>query len=73
MSETRWLRVPLAEMAYVAAIYEAYDGLATLTAPSASRGELVLWVATGQEALADEVERRLAIEAGVQRIAAPTG
>jgi hypothetical protein len=66
--ETRWLRVPVAEIAYARAIYEAYDGLGMLTAPAADRGELCLWVAPGQEALADEVEARLARECGLQRI-----
>jgi hypothetical protein len=72
MTQTRWLRVPLPEIAYVRAIYEAYDGIGTLSAPIAARGELSLWVAPGQEALADEVERRLADEVGLQRIATPT-
>ncbi len=71
MGEVRWLRVPVAEIAYVRAIYEAYDGMCTLTAPSADRGELCLWVAPGHEADADEVERRLARDAGLQRILGP--
>ncbi|MEO6952935.1 MAG: DUF4911 domain-containing protein [Polyangia bacterium] len=65
---TRWVRVPVAEITYVKSIYEAYDGLCTVTSPSAARGELVLSIGPGQEALADEVERRLAREAGLQRI-----
>ena len=68
MGETRWLRVPVAEITYVKSIYEAYDGLCTVTSPSAARGELVLWVAPGHEALADELEQRLAQEAGLQRL-----
>ena len=68
MLQTRWLRVPVREIAYVRAIYEAYDGLCILSAPAADRGELTLWVGPGQEALADEVERRLARDAGLQRI-----
>ena len=71
MGETRWLRVPVAEIGYVRSIYEAYDGLGTLSAPAADRGELSLWVAPGQEALADEIERRLARDAGLQRISGP--
>ena len=71
MGETRWVRVPVAEITYVKSIYEAYDGLCTVSAPSAARGELTLWVAPGHEALADEVEQRLARECGLQRIATP--
>jgi hypothetical protein len=71
MGETRWFRVPVSEIAYVRAIYEAYDGLGTLTAPAPDRGELCLWVGPGQEALADEVERRLTIECGLQRVSDP--
>ena len=71
MSETRWVRVPVAEITYVKSIYEAYDGLCTVTSPAAARGELALWVAPGQDALADEIELRLARECGLQRIATP--
>ena len=71
MGETRWVRVPVAEITYVKSIYEAYDGLCTVSSPSAARGELSLWIAPGQEALADEVEQRLARECGLQRIATP--
>jgi len=71
MGETRWLRVPVSEIDYVRAIYEAYDGLGMLTAPAPDRGELSLWVAPGQEALADEVERALTVECGLQRIPPP--
>ena len=71
MGETRWFRVPVSEIAYVRAIYEAYDGLGMLTAPAPDRGELALWVPPGQEALADEVERRLVVEVGLQRIPPP--
>jgi Domain of unknown function (DUF4911) len=67
MSQTRWLRVPVSEIGYVRAIYEAYDGLGMLTAPSPDRGELTLWVAPGLEWLADEVEARLVAEVGLQR------
>ena len=70
--ETRWIRVPVSEIGFVRAIYEAYDGLCTLSAPAADRGELALWIAPGNEALADDIERRLARTAGLQRIAART-
>ena len=72
MGETRWLRVPVSEIGYVRSIYEAYDGLGTLTAPAADRGELALWVSPGHEPLADEIERRLARDVGLQRIAGPS-
>jgi hypothetical protein len=72
MGETRWLRVPVAEIAFVRAIYEAYDNLCILTAPAAERGELCLWIAPGHEDIADEIERKLSRDAGLQRIAAPT-
>ena len=66
--ETRRYRVPVAEIAYVRAIYEAYDGLGMLTAPAPDRGELELWVGPGLEAWADEVEARLVRECGLQRL-----
>jgi hypothetical protein len=66
---TRWYRVPVAEIAYVRSIFEAYDGVGTLSSPAADRGELTLWVAPGQEPIADELEGRLATECGLQRIA----
>jgi len=65
---TRRFRAPVAEIAYVRSIYEAYDGVGTLSS-EAGRGELELWVAPGQEPLADEIERRLARECGLQRLA----
>jgi hypothetical protein len=71
VGETRWIRVPVSEIDYVRSIYEAYDGLAMLTAPSPDRGELSLWIADGLDDLADEIEARLTREVGLQRIAAP--
>jgi hypothetical protein len=65
---TRWYRVPVSEIAYVRAIVEAYDGVGTLSSPAEGRGELTLWVAPGNEATADELERRLATECGLQRL-----
>ena len=66
---TRRLRAPVSEIAYVRSIYEAYDGVGTLTSVAGGSGELELWVAPGQAPLADEIERRLARECGLQRLA----
>jgi hypothetical protein len=68
MGTTRRFRVPVSEIAYVRSIYEAYDGLGTLSSDGAQSGELTLWIAPGQEALADLVEQRLSRDAGLQRI-----
>ncbi len=41
-SRSRFFRVPLAEIGYVRAIVEGYDGLAVLRTPDARRGEIEL-------------------------------
>jgi hypothetical protein len=67
----RWFRVPLGEIAYVRAIVEGYDGVATVSAPDGNRGEIEWLIAPGREDEAAEIARRLAGEAGLVEIPCP--
>ena len=69
---SRWFRVPLEQIAYVRAIVEAYDGVALVRAADARRGEIEWMVGDGFEDEAEELVRRLTIEAGLIEIARPT-
>jgi hypothetical protein len=68
---SRFYRVPLAEIAYVRAIVEGYDGIALLRAPDANRGEIELVIGEGLDDEAETVARRLREEAGLIEIARP--
>ena len=68
---SRYFRVALAEIGYVRAIVEGYDGLAVVRAPDAKRGEIEWLVGDGLEAEADALQRRLEEEAGLIEIARP--
>jgi hypothetical protein len=64
----RRFRVPLAEIAYVRMIVEAYDGLAVVTSPQANVGIVEWWISPGREEEAEELVRRLQHEAGLVEI-----
>jgi hypothetical protein len=68
---SRYFRVALAEIGYVRAIVEAYDGVAVVRAPDPKRGEIEWLVGDGMEAEADALQRRLEREAGLIEIARP--
>ncbi len=68
---SRFFRVPLAEIAYVRAIVEGYDGVALLHAPDPNRGEIEWVIGAGLEAEAEALARRLGVEAGLIEIARP--
>jgi hypothetical protein len=68
---SRWFRVPLEQIAYVRAIVEGYDGVALMHAPDARRGEVEWLVGEGLEGEAEELVRRLAVEADLVEIARP--
>jgi hypothetical protein len=68
-AQRRIFRVPLAEIAYVRMILEAYDGLAVMTS---ERGQgIIEWhVGPGMEAEADALARALADECGMRELPA---
>lgn len=68
---SRFYRVPVAEIGYVRAIVDGYDGLAIVRALDARRGELEWIVGEGLEAEAEAVARKLAVETGLQEIERP--
>jgi hypothetical protein len=68
---SRWFRVPLEQIAYVRAIVEGYDGLAIVHAPDARRGEVEWIIGEGLEGEAEQLVRRLAVEADLVEIARP--
>jgi len=63
----RRFRVPLAAIAYVRMIVEAYDGLAVVVS---ERGSSLVewWIAPGREAEADELARALALEVDLRPV-----
>ena len=63
----RRFRVPLAAIAYVRMIVEAYDGLAVMVS---ERGSSLVewWIAPGREAEADELARALALEVDLRPV-----
>jgi hypothetical protein len=69
---SRYFRVALAEIGYVRAIVEGYDGVAVVRAPDAKRGEIEWLVGDGLEAEADALQARLEREAGLIEIARPS-
>jgi hypothetical protein len=68
---SRYFRVPLEQIGYVRAIVEGYDGVASVHAPDARRGELEWLVGEGLEEEADLLARRLGTEADLVEIARP--
>jgi hypothetical protein len=63
----RRFRVPLAAIAYVRMIVEAYDGLAVMVSERGS--SLIEWqIAPGREAEADELARALAAEVDLRPV-----
>jgi hypothetical protein len=68
---SRYFRVALAEIGYVRAIIEGYDGLAVVRAPDPKRGEIEWLVGDGLEAEADALQRRLERETGLIEIPRP--
>jgi hypothetical protein len=71
MAHSRWFRLPVAEIGYVRAVLEGYDGVATVFSPDPRRGEIEWTIADGLEAEAEEIRRRLAAELDLQEIARP--
>lgn len=68
---SRYFRVPLAEIAYIRMIVEAFDGLAVVRSLCDSRGEIEWLIGEGLEAEADEVARRLQVLTGMCPIDRP--
>jgi hypothetical protein len=68
---SRYFRVPLAEIAYVRMIVEAFDGLAVVRSLSSSRGEIEWIIGEGMDAEAEEVAQRLAQLTGMCPIERP--
>jgi hypothetical protein len=72
VSTSRFFRVPVAEIGYVRAIVEGYDGLAVIRAPDPNRGEIEWLIGDGLEDEAETVVRKLEHEAGLIEIQRPT-
>ena len=72
MSTSRFFRVSLAQIGYVRAIVEGYDGLAMVRAPDPRRGEIEWLIGEGLEQEADALVRVLVREAGLIEIARPS-
>lgn len=68
---SRFYRLPLDQIAYVRAVIEGYDGLATLRAQNANRGEVEWIIGEGLEEEAAVLAERLGREAGLIEIARP--
>ncbi len=68
---SRFFRVPLAEIGYVRAIVDGYDGLAVVRSLDPRRGELEWIISDGREEEAAALAARLAVEAGLCEIPRP--
>jgi hypothetical protein len=68
---SRYFRTPVAEIGYLRAILEGYDGVAVLYSPDARRGEIEWVIAEGQGAEAERIRTRLAEELDLQEIERP--
>ena len=63
----RKYRVRVEDIAYVRAVLEGYDGVATLEGEP-NFGEIVWTIGDGLEEEADEIAARLAVEVGLQPV-----
>jgi hypothetical protein len=68
---SRYYRVPVAEIAYVRAVVEGYDGVAVVRALDPNRGELEWLIGEGLEDEAQAIAERLAGEVGLLEIPQP--
>ena len=68
---SRFFRISLAEVAYVRAILEGYDGLAVLRVPDPDRGEVEWLIGEGLEQEAEAIAKRLEVECGLVEISPP--
>jgi hypothetical protein len=67
----RHYRVPLSHIAYVRAIVESYDGVATVSSTEAGSGALVWSIPESLLADAQALAAALAIEVGMMEVEAP--